>query len=278
MSKHTLALIGSGNMGRSLLAGLIQHGFPEKQLWISDPDTEKLRTLQQQFNINTTTDNEQAVKEADVVILAVKPSIMPSVTKSIAPVVQIKKPCVISIAAGIPEKNLQSWLGGNIAIVRCMPNTPALIGKGASALYANHFVNDNDRKLAESILRAVGITVWLEQEKDMDAVTALSGSGPAYFLLLIELLQNIGESFGLSPETARLLTLQTALGTACMAEESTESARQLREHVTSKGGTTEAAINVLEKEKIRDIFEKALQAACSRSKELANITDKENGQ
>ncbi|HSW94209.1 MAG TPA: pyrroline-5-carboxylate reductase [Gammaproteobacteria bacterium] len=276
MSRHTITLIGAGNMGASLLAGLIQNGFPAKQLWITDPDTEKLRVLQQQFAIHTTTDNEKAVKEADAVILAVKPSIISSVAESIAPVIQTKKPCVISIAAGIPEKKLQQWLGGDIAIVRCMPNTPALIGKGASALYANPFVNEEQRKLAESILRAVGIVVWLIDEKDMDAVTALSGSGPAYFLLMIELLQNIGESLGLSHETARLLTLQTALGTACMAEASTESARELRQRVTSKGGTTEAAIAVLEKENIRELFEKALNAACLRSKELANITDKEN--
>jgi len=275
MDKTTITLIGAGNMGASLMAGLIRNGFPPQQLWITDPDTEKLQLLQRQFNVNTTTDNEDAVNRAEIVILAVKPQIMRTVLQSIAPAIQHKKPCIISVAAGIREENLQNWAGGHTAIIRCMPNTPALIGAGASALYANRFVNEKQHALAESILRAVGIIVWLENENDMDAVTALSGSGPAYFFRVIEAMQAVGEKLGLSSETARLLTLQTAYGAARMALESTESATELRHRVTSPGGTTEAAIQVLEKENIQEIFAKALDAACSRSKELADMAGKE---
>jgi len=268
MNTSTIAIIGAGNMGASLLAGLIATQFPPEQLWITDPDLEKLQLLKQQFNIHITTSNEEAIKAADVVILAIKPQILANVSQSITALIQMKQPLIISVAAGIREENLQHWLGGNAAIVRCMPNTPALIRAGATALYANHFVNKKQHELAESILRAVSTIVWLENENDMDAVTALSGSGPAYFFLVIEALQAAGEKLGLSNEAARLLTLQTAFGAARMALESNESAATLRQRVTSPGGTTEAAIKVLEKEKIRDIFTQAMEAACARAKSL----------
>jgi len=271
MKMNTITIIGAGNMGRSLLAGLIANQYPPEQLWITDTEIEKLNALKQQFNIHTTSHNEEAIQLADVVILAVKPQIIGNLLKSVAPVIQQKKPLVISVAAGIREEHLQNWLGGKIPVIRCMPNTPALIGAGASALYANSFVNETQHELAESILRAVSMIVWLDNENDMDAVTALSGSGPAYFFLVMEALQTAGEEMGLSSKTARLLTLQTAFGAARMALESHESVKKLREHVTSPGGTTEAAIHVLENEKIRDTFKKALDAACSRSKELAQL-------
>lgn len=275
MNTNTIAIVGAGNMGASLLTGLIANGFPSEQLWITDTESEKLQLLAQKFNVHTTTQNEEAIKQADVLILAVKPQIMHGLVQAIAPLIQQKKPLIISVAAGIREEHLQKWLGGNIAIVRCMPNTPALIRAGATALYANRFVNAKQHELAESILRAVSMIVWLKNENEMDAVTALSGSGPAYFFLVIEALQAAGEKMGLSSETARLLTLQTAYGAARMALESNDSVENLRHHVTSKGGTTEAAICVLENEKIRELFHKALHAACSRSKEIAALFGKE---
>jgi pyrroline-5-carboxylate reductase len=270
MNKKTIALIGAGNMGSSLLAGLIKNGFSPEELRVCDPDVDKLQLLHREYNVFTTTHHEEVVKEADIVILAVKPHIMRTVLESIASIVQQKKSCLISVAAGIPEKNIQSWVGGNIAIIRCMPNTPALIGAGASALYANTFVNKNQHDYAETILRAVGMVVWVNDETEMDAVTALSGSGPAYFFLVIETLQAIGEELGLSKDISRLLTLQTAYGAACMALDSTESVSELRRRVTSPGGTTEAAIQVFIDEKLPDIFKKALKAAHSRSKELGS--------
>jgi len=276
MHTNTIAILGAGNMGSSLLLGLIASQHPAKQLWIADPDADKLRLLQQQCHVHTTIHNEEAVQNADTVILAVKPQVMNRVVQALASIVQQKKPLVISIAAGIREECLQKGLGQNIAIVRCMPNTPALIRAGASALYANRFVNEKQHALAESILRAVGIVVWVKKEEEMDAVTALSGSGPAYFFLIIDALQKAGEKLGLSHETARLLALQTAFGAAKMALESDESVDELRRRVTSPGGTTEAAIGVLQKENIEEIFVKALDAAYSRSKELAELFSKEN--
>jgi pyrroline-5-carboxylate reductase len=275
MTTNIITIIGAGNMGASLLAGLMVNKYPAKALWITDPDTEKLKLIEQRFHVHTTIHNEEAVEQSDVVILAVKPQIISTVVKSIAPLIQEKKPLVISIAAGIREETVQHILGGKAAIVRCMPNTPALIGAGATALYANSFVDKKQHELAESILRAVGMITWLEDEKLMDAVTALSGSGPAYIFLVIEAMQAAGEKMGLSSEAARLLTLETVFGSARMALESSESVHELRQRVTSPGGTTEAAIQVFEKEKIRDIFLNALKAACARSKELAELFGKE---
>src|SRR3990167_5858810 len=273
MTSPTIAIIGAGNMGASLLGGLIKTGLSPAQLWITDPTTEKLHSLQQQFHVHVTEHNQDAVELADVIIFAVKPQIMETVTQSLSHLIQMRKPLIISIAAGIREKSLQNWLGKHIAIVRCMPNTPALICAGASALHANSVVTAAQRDLAESILRTVSTTVWLENEEQMDAVTALSGSGPAYFFLVIEALQKAGKTLGLSSNIAQLLTLQTAFGAARMALESKESIVELRKRVTSPGGTTEAAISVLEAAHIRELFAKALDAAQKRSAELAKQFD-----
>lgn len=274
MTTPVIAMIGAGNMGSSLIGGLINTGHPCDRLWATDPSEEKLQQLQQAFQIHTTPDNIQAAQAADILVFAVKPQLFAQVAKALAAAVQSHKPLVISIAAGIRIHNIQEWLGGNLAIVRAMPNTPALIGCGASALFANNYVNDEQRNLAESILRAVGVAVWLPDEKLMDTVTALSGSGPAYFFLMMEALQEAAEQQGLATDTARLLTLQTALGAARMAIESGKALDELRRNVTSPGGTTEKALSVLEENNVRDIFKKAIQAAKSRSEELAELMDK----
>lgn len=271
MTTNTIAILGAGNMGASLIGGLVANHYAPENIFVTDPDASKLADLKQKFHIQTTTDNTNAVQQADIVILAVKPQIIISVTQEIAAVAQQKKPLLISIAAGVREDSLQKTLGGNIPIVRCMPNTPALIGCGASALFANSFVASEQHKLAESIMSAVGVVVWLDNEKQMDAVTALSGSGPAYFFLIMEALQNAAQELGLPADTARLLTLQTALGAARMALESDESVVELRRRVTSPGGTTERALHVLEEGHIRQLLAKALNAAKNRSEELASI-------
>jgi pyrroline-5-carboxylate reductase len=270
MNKATIAIIGSGNMGASLIGGLITDGYPADKIWIADPSSERLKQIEHQFGVHGTFNNEEAVKMADVVIFAIKPQIFATVATTLAETIQTKKPLVMSIAAGIRETTIQQWLGGNFAIVRSMPNTPALIGCGASALFANPYVTIEQRDVAESILRAVGLVVWLDDEKLMDAVTALSGSGPAYFFLLMDILQQAGEELGLPKEIARLLTLQTGFGATRMALESEASVSELRKQVTSPGGTTEAALNVLEEENLRRIFTKAVKAAATRSDELAN--------
>lgn len=275
MIKATIAIIGAGNMGSSLLGGLVANQFAPENIYIADKHLPRLEQLKKQFNIHITTENKIAVQNADVILLAVKPQIMAEVAKEIASIVSQKKPLIISIAAGIRESALQHWLGKNIPIVRCMPNTPALINCGASALFANSFVSAAQHELAENILRAVGIVVWLNEEKLMDAVTALSGSGPAYFFLQMEAMQKAGENLGLPADIARLLTLQTALGAARMALESERSIVELRESVTSPGGTTEKALQILENGKIRELFHAAITAATKRSEELAETFGKE---
>ena len=256
-------------MASSLIGGLIADGCPAGNLWVTDPNQEKLNFLSSQFAINTTTDNNEAVAKSDVVALCVKPQNMHEVTASITNAVQDKKPMVISVAAGIREGDLQTWLGGNIAIVRVMPNTPALIQTGASGLYANTCVSDEQRNLAETILRAVGLAVWLDDEAMMDVVTALSGSGPAYFFYVMEAMEKAAVDLGLEQKTAHLLTLQTALGAAKMALESQYDVAELRHRVTSPGGTTEQAINTLQSGNLEKLFADALTAAANHSKELA---------
>jgi len=261
-------MIGAGHMGSSLIAGLIKNGHPPQQLWAADTNTENLANLKAHFNIQTAINNDEAVKAADIVVFAVKPQLFAAVATELAASIQARKPLVVSIAAGIREATIQQWLGGNMSIVRTMPNMPAMIGCGATALYANGFVSADQHSMAEAIMRAVGTAVWLTDERLMDAVTALSGSGPAYFFLIMEAMQAAAEDLGLPSDTARLLTLETALGAARMAIESGKSPAELRESVTSPGGTTEKALAVFEKNNIRSIFKDALSAAAERSKEL----------
>lgn len=274
MTTPNIAMIGAGNMGNSLIGGLITSGHPAQKIWASDPSEEKLTELHNRWGIHTTTNNSEAIQSAEVVVLAVKPQLLATILTELSPLIQQQKPLVLSIAAGIRESSLQHWLGGSIAIVRAMPNTPALISCGAAALYANAYVTDDERSMAESILRSVGITIWLDDEGLMDTVTALSGSGPAYFFLMMEALQQAAEKLGLPTETARLLTLQTALGAARMAIESGKPLDELRKNVTSPGGTTEKALAILEENKIRDIYERAIHAAKKRSEELAEMMEK----
>lgn len=270
MTNHTLSFIGGGNMARSLIGGLIADGWPAVRLRVADPNPEQCKMLAGRFGIATATDNLAAVQSADVLLLAVKPQVMREVAQSIAAAVQARRPLVISIAAGIRTTDLDRWLGGDCAIVRCMPNTPAMVQSGATGLFATARVTMAQRDLAESILRAVGLTLWLDDEGQMDAVTALSGSGPAYFFLIMEAMQAAGVQLGLPADTARLLTLQTALGAAKMALESDEDAGTLRQRVTSPGGTTERALAVMEAGNLRDLMQKALTAARDRSRELAD--------
>jgi pyrroline-5-carboxylate reductase len=273
MTVPTIAIIGAGNMGSCLIHGLIQNGHPANKISASDSTEEKLSGLAS-IGIQTTTDNLQAINHADVIIFAIKPQSFHAIARELAAYIQQHKPLILSIAAGIRESSIQTWLNGDIPIVRAMPNTPALIGCGATALYANRHVSEEQHDEAESILRSVGIVIWLEDENQMDAVTALSGSGPAYFFLMMEALQQSAEKLGLTQETARLLTLQTALGAARMAIESGKPLEELRQNVTSKGGTTEKAVSVLEDNQLRAIYHKALTAAKERSEELAEMMEK----
>ena len=269
MKTTRLAFIGAGNMARSLIGGLIADGWDATCISVSDPDTAQLAALSSRFQVNTDTNNHSVTENADVVVLAVKPQIIRDVALDLSELIQNRQPLLISIAAGIRATDLQRWLGGSCALVRCMPNTPALVQSGATALWLNEHVGDEQKDLAESILRAVGLALWVDSEDLMDSVTALSGSGPAYFLLVMEALQEAGQAMGLPEETAKLLSLQTAFGAAKMALESSEDAAVLRQRVTSPGGTTEKALAVLENGGLRALFSDALNAARERSRELA---------
>ena len=272
MSAASIAFIGGGNMARSLIGGLIADGYPTDAIHVADPDPQAREELKANFGVHVGSDNHAVAAVADAVVLAVKPQMMRQVAQELGPTVCERNSLVISIAAGVRVADLTAWLGDErLAVVRTMPNTPALVQTGATALYANAHVSKGQRDLAECLLRAAGLTQWLEDERLMDAVTAISGSGPAYFFLLIEILERSGEKLGLPAGTARLLTLQTALGAAKMALESAEDAQILRQRVTSPGGTTEAALRVLEEGGLRELMEAATRAAATRAQELGKL-------
>lgn len=266
-----IGLIGAGNMARSLIGGLAAKGYDPAHIMVSNPTPEKLVHLQQQYHVQTTMSNEAVVAASDLIILAIKPQIMQSVVTKLAVACQEKHPLIVSVAAGVRTESLQQWLGTAYPIVRCMPNTPALVGCGATGLFASATVSREQKNQAESILRAVGLTVWLSNEDELDTVTALSGSGPAYFLLLMEALEVGAEQLGLTSSAAHLLTIQTALGAARLALESDMSVGELRKQVTSKGGTTEQAIQVFEQGGFCQLVSDALSAAKQRSIEMSHV-------
>lgn len=270
MKDCTLAFIGAGNMARSLIGGLINNGFAAGSIHVADQNAEALQSLSSLYPVQTFTDNNAAIADANVVVLAVKPQQLQKVVRDMAPHWQNDK-LLVSIAAGIRLDDIGRWLGtGDNAVVRAMPNTPSLVQAGATALCANDNVSDDQHELAESILRAVGLALWVKDEQQMDAVTALSGSGPAYFFLVMEAMQTAGMELGLPEDSARLLALETAFGAAKMALESHESACVLRQRVTSPGGTTERALDEFEAGDLRGLFSKALTAAADRASELAD--------
>jgi pyrroline-5-carboxylate reductase len=269
MSHPSIAFIGAGNMAGALIAGLIADGTDPQQLVASDPDAAKREALAAHTGVRTRDDNVEAARAADVVVLAVKPQALKGIATELAPVLAEHRPLVISIAAGVRTATLRAWLGDGPALVRAMPNTPAMIQAGASVLYAAPGLSAAQHDSAERILRAVGLVSWVDNEALMDAVTAVSGSGPAYYFLVMEAMEDAARDLGLPGETAHLLTLQTALGAARMAIESSDDPATLRRKVTSPGGTTERAIAVFEQQGLRELFRQALAAAHARSVELS---------
>ncbi|PPD03298.1 MAG: pyrroline-5-carboxylate reductase [Methylobacter sp.] len=273
MKTQKIGFIGGGNMASSLINGLVASGHDPALIWVSDINPDIPAALTNALQVNTAQDNAEVVAAVDVVVLAVKPQTLKTVAENLAGSIRIRQPLVVSVAAGVSQASLAAWLGAETAIVRCMPNTPALVLTGASALHANANVSDAQRDLAENIMRSVGITLWLEQESDIDAVTAVSGSGPAYFFLLMEAMEKAALELGLEESVARLLVQQTALGAAKIALESSETPEQLRRRVTSPGGTTEQAINVFEQAGLVALVSKAMHAARDRSIELSKPSE-----
>lgn len=267
MNHPIIAFVGAGNMAASLIGGLRAQGVPADAIRASEPGAEQRGRLHQQHGIALFSDNVEAIEGADLIVLAVKPQVMKTVCLDLAPHLTANQ-VIVSIAAGISCASLEKWLGER-AVVRCMPNTPALLRQGVSGLFANPRVSPEQKAQAEQVLSAVGLALWLDDEAQLDAVTAVSGSGPAYFFLLIEAMTAAGENLGLPRETAAQLSIQTALGAARMASESDVDAAELRRRVTSPNGTTEAAIKTFQAGGFEALVQQALNAAANRSTELA---------
>lgn len=260
-------------MARSLVGGLLQNSHNDIRIAVCDPDAQQRQRMQEQFAIEASADMAATIAGADCIVLAVKPQVLRSVCVALGAQIS-DQVLILSIAAGVETASINRWLASQNAIVRCMPNTPALIQAGASALFATSETSAEQRDLAESIMRAAGTAIWVDSEDQIDAVTALSGSGPAYVFLVIEAMQKAGQALGLNEQQSRLLALQTVFGAAKMALEDNEPVSELRQRVTSKGGTTESALQVFEQGNLIGLFEDAMSAAYNRAKQLATELDK----
>ncbi|HEY9512984.1 MAG TPA: pyrroline-5-carboxylate reductase [Rhodanobacter sp.] len=268
-----IAFIGGGNMARSLIGGLLKTGIAADRLSVAEPLAEARQALGRDFGVASYADSQLAVAAAEVVVLAVKPQIMPTLHAALHDTLQHQRPLLISIAAGVRLHQLERWFGAGLAIVRCMPNTPALIGAGATALCANHRVGPTQKAQAQHILDAVGITRWVDDERLMDTVTALSGSGPAYFFALVEHLVAAAMAQGLPSDIARALAAQTCLGAGRMLTESGDDPAVLRQRVTSPHGTTQAALESLSADDLPRIVARAVAAATRRGEEMSANLD-----
>lgn len=263
-----IGFIGAGNMARALIGGMLAGQFSPADLHATDPHMDKLAQLRDDFALQIHSENQYIADNCDVIVLAVKPQSMQAVVSQLD-LTNKPQQLLISIAAGITTNAISRWAKSSPAIVRAMPNTPALVQAGATGLYANAATSAEQREYAQNILAAVGVTVWLQDETLIDAVTAISGSGPAYFFYFMEILQQAAMDAGLDAQTARQLSLQTAFGAAKLAQQSQYSAAELRRQVTSPGGTTEAALRVMKQEQMATIINNAVQAAQQRARELS---------
>ena len=263
-------------MAQSLIGGLINSGISPETIWVAEPLAPLRTKLKSKFGVKVSAENSEVAEVVTLLVLAVKPQIMQEAIASLKDTVALKSILMISVAAGIDIRSIETWFGGDPAVVRVMPNTPALIGAGISGLFANSQVTDDGRESAEQIMRAVGNIVWLENEGQLNLVTAVSGSGPAYFFYLMEAIERVAVGSGLDPTTARALTVETAIGAGRLALASSDSLAVLRKQVTSPGGTTEAAINSLDESQVSESVGKAVNAAKARSEELSQLLGTED--
>jgi len=274
MINKKIGFIGAGNMAYSLIGGLLSSGGNNELIWVADKNKDKNDLLAKGFSINTCADNKSLASLVDIIVLAVKPQVLKQVCEEIASSISSNNPLIISIAAGINTDSISKWLAAeqsSLSLVRCMPNTPALVQSGATALYAVDHVSSQQKTSAESIMRSVGITVWLDNEQHMDAVTAISGSGPAYYFQIINIMERSAIKMGLDRKIAHLLAVQTAFGASKMALESSDDPETLRNKVTSPGGTTEKALEAMMSGGLEKLLMQATEAAQQRSIELASI-------
>ncbi len=270
MADPKLGFIGGGNMAQAIVGGLIGNGYSRERITVADPLAQQRSLVEERLGIEAVGDNRVAVGGSDVLILAVKPQMLREVCRGIAAAVHNARPLVLSVAAGVGIRDISRWLGEPIALIRVMPNSPALVGAGVTAMFANEHVDTAQKAVAERLMSAVGSVVWLDSESLLDPVTAVSGSGPAYFFLLMEIMEQVGIEMGLSADAARTLTTQTAAGAAQMALQPGLDLVSLRQQVTSPGGTTEAALRTLDGADLRGIVRAALFAARNRGMQLAD--------
>ncbi len=270
MKSLRIGFLGGGNMARALIGGLIARGTPAAQLSVGEPSETAREQLTRDFQVRATADNRSAIQDCALVILAVKPQEAGKVLQPLASGLQAAGSVLVSVAAGIRIASLNAWAGADVPVIRTMPNRPALIGAGVTGMYAAARVTADQRRLAEQTLQAAGQTVWVEHESDLDVVTALSGSGPAYFFLLAELMMQAAVDQGLAPDAARRLAVGTLQGAGALAGAADADLVRLRQEVTSKGGTTEAAVGAFAAADLRAIVARAIQAATRRSRELAD--------
>lgn len=269
-----IGIIGGGNMARAIAGGLLRGGMHATDLFISEPVVERCDQLRQElFGAHITEDNRIVAQRADVILFAVKPQILQPVCRELAADIQQNQPLVMSIAAGPCSTDIEEWLGGDLAVIRVMPNQPAMIDQGISALFANALASESQRNLAEKIMAAVGHVIWLDDEAKMDAVTAISGTGPAYFYLLIDVMIESAIAYGIDETTARQLAVETARGATALAAAETEDMSRLIERVRSPGGTTMAAFEFLDAMDARGIFTTAIDKAAARAAELAALAN-----
>lgn len=271
----TIGFIGAGNMAAAFIGGMVNRGRNPRRVMAFDPDTGKTTGLRERFSIQVAADNAQLLRDCGVVVLAVKPQAMREVLEPLAGSIPDTPPLIVSIAAGIRIASIEQWLGRPLEVIRVMPNTPSLVGTGASGLYANERVTVAQKDMAQSLIQAVGIAAWVDDEHQLDTVTGLSGSGPAYFLLLMEAMVEAAVERGLARDTALALVLQTCRGAADLARESGESLEQLRINVTSPGGTTERGLESMQSAGIDRIIRSAVNAAADRADELATTLAEE---
>jgi pyrroline-5-carboxylate reductase len=269
MTNQHLAILGGGNMGRALIGGMLRRGTRPEHITVGESSPAAREALSAEFGVQSTADNAAAVEPASVIVLAVKPQIAGAVLAPLQPALQRARPVVISIAAGIRLEALESWCGAGVPVVRAMPNRPAFVGAGATGLFAPASLAGAHREVAERVMQAVGEVIWVAAEDDLDVVTALSGSGPAYFFLLAELLTQGAIDLGLEPEAARRLAIATLHGAGQLAHAGDGDLARMRAEVTSKGGTTEAAVKSFEAADLRGIVARALEAATRRGREMA---------
>lgn len=269
MSHLELTVLGAGNMGRALIGGLLRHGMRPEQIAVGESQEAARAALSRELGIAATADNAAAIGNANLIVLAVKPQDTGSVLAPLAPRLQQRRPVVLSIAAGVRIPALQSWCGAGVPVIRAMPNRPAFVGAGITGLFAPAGVDASQRAMAAQIMQSVGEVIWVPTEEALDVVTALSGSGPAYFFLLAEAMEKAGVELGLPPDTARRLSIATLHGAGLLAQNSDGDLARLRAEVTSKGGTTEAALRVLQSADFSELISRAVAAAARRGGELA---------